>query len=121
MKQSEVKLKLLNYVNSLVDRYFDTNSFQDKLINASLKTMAQANVHKIDSVLSLFTDEKGNILVDIFINNFTDGLIENGKIEIDIKKYARELNINPLLYNLIPNKVLYITNDEITELKNLFR
>lgn len=117
MKQGEVKLKLINVANNLVDTYFDGNTFADRFVNSSLKTMAQANVNKLDNILELFTDDKGNVLINTFVESFTKGLVSEGALNIDVQETARQFGVSPLIVKMLPNKILKITEDEIEMIK----
>lgn len=121
MKQGEVKLKLVNVANSLIDTYFETNSITDRFINSAMKTMVQANVNKLDNVLPLFTDDKGNVLINTFVEYFTNGLIKDGAIQIDVQETARQLGVSPMITKMLPPKILNFTQDEINMIKTTLK
>lgn len=113
MKKDIFKQKMTNYLNSLVNQWFDTTSMADILLNGALKTSIKANINKYDPLLEMFTDENGDILINDLIDNVGDRLIGNG-IEIDLKA------VFPQFKALLPNKVLLYSRRDLDELKGYF-
>ena len=60
MNISELKMRLLNKANSLIDVYFSNNGLTEKFINSTLKIIMKQNIHKIDNVFELFADKNGD-------------------------------------------------------------
>ena len=67
IKISEFKVRALLGVENLIDVYFSGNSISDKLINATVKIIANQNIDKLDSVIDLFADKSGYIDTDLII------------------------------------------------------
>lgn len=113
MNISEVKLRIVNTLNSLIDTYFRTDILTERFINSTLKIIVKQNISKLDDVLVLFSDKDGeidlNMMVDEYANMFTD----NG-ILFDIRKYIN----NDFIRNMIPDKVLIIKKEDIMSLLN---
>ena len=113
MKLSEIKIRLTNTTNSLIDTYFGENNMTDKFINSTLKLLVKQNIHKVDDMLKLFTDENGEIDANVVINEYANMLGEDG-FTFDLKSYVN----NPLVKNLLPDKVLVIKKEDILSILN---
>lgn len=107
MKTSEFKLRIVTGLNDLIDQYFGSKSISDKLINSTLKIIVQQNQNKYDNMLELFADETGDVDTDLIINKYIDA-IGDGVI-LDLRDYVH----NQTVKNLLPNKALRITKDDI--------
>lgn len=105
MKKEEFKSKSIEYINKLIDEWFDTNSLQDNLARSFAKTFVKANQNKYDNIIDMVTDEKGNVLIDDLLNNFNIG----HNIEMDLSKYG----------SWMPNKILLLTQNDIEEFKKI--
>lgn len=103
MKKGEFKIKAVNYINKLIDNWFDSNTLQDNLARSFAKTIVKANQNKYDNVIDMLTDDNGNVLVEDLLDNFN----LNDNIEIDLTKYS----------SLLPNKILLLTQNDIDEFK----
>lgn len=108
MKVSEVKIKLLNKANSLIDVYFNENHLSDKFINSTLKIIMKQNIHKIDDVFNLFADKDGEIDLNMVINEYTN-MIPDAGIVFDLKEFVN----NDLVKNMLPDKILLIKKEDI--------
>lgn len=113
MKLSEIKIRLSNTANSLIDTYFSENSLTEKFINSTLKLLVKQNIHKIDDMLKLFADENGEIDANVVINEYANILGEGG-FTFDLKEYVN----NPLVKNMLPDKVLVIKKEDILSILN---
>ena len=111
MKVAEVKLKLLNSVNGLIDTYFGMPTLSEKMINATLKVLAKQNAYKVDEILNAFADKNGEINPQEILIEYANQIDDNGLI-IDIKKYID----NDLLKEMLPNKVLVLKKEDIMSL-----
>lgn len=107
MKKEEFKLKTINYINKLIDNWFDTNTLQDNLARSFAKTIVKANQNKYDNIIDMLTDEKGNVLVEDLLNNFN----LSNNIEMDLTKYS----------SFLPNKILLLTQEDINEFKKYIK
>lgn len=107
MKKGEFKIKAVNYINKLIDNWFDSNTLQDNLARSFAKTIVKANQNKYDNVIDMLTDDNGNVLVEDLLNNFN----LNDNIEMDLTKYS----------SLLPNKILLLTPNDIEEFKKYLR
>lgn len=108
MKLSEIKLRLTNTVNSLIDTYFNEKGITEKFINSTLKIIVKQNIHKVDSMLTLFTDENGEIDANAIINEYASMIGDEGFV-FDLKKYVN----NSLVKDMLPDKVLIIKKEDI--------
>jgi NADPH-dependent curcumin reductase CurA len=111
MNIQEVKLKLITSVNRLIDTYFGSPNLTEKMINATLKVLVKQNSYKVDGMLSMFTDANGEINPQDILMEYANQIGDNGVI-IDIKQYVN----NETLKQLIPNKALVITKEDILNL-----
>lgn len=107
MKKSEFKLKAINYINKLIDNWFDTNTFQDNLAKSFAKTIVKANQNRYDYIIDMVTDENGNVLIEDLLNNFNF----NENIEMDLTKYG----------SFMPNKILLLTPNDIEDFKRYIK
>lgn len=111
MKIAEVKIRLMNAANSLIDTYFNGGDFTEKFINSTMKIIVKQNIHKFDDVFNLFADKDGEIDVRMMIDEYSNMISDNG-IVFDIKNFID----NDFVKNMIPNKVLVIKKDDIVSL-----
>ena len=108
MKVAEVKMRLLNKANSLIDVYFNENHLSDKFINSTLKIIMKQNIHKIDDFFNLFADKDGEIDLKMMIDEYTNMIPEAG-IVFDLKEFVN----NELVKGMLPDKILIIKRDDI--------
>lgn len=113
MKAGEIKMRLTNSVIELIDTYFGAHNMQEKFINATLKIILKQNIYKVDTMLNLFADKDGNINFQEVVAEYANMIDENG-IVFDLKKFIDDETIK----NLIPNKILVIKREDITNLLN---
>jgi hypothetical protein len=108
MKTAEVKIRLVNTANSLIDTYFNGTDFTEKFLNSTLKIILKQNIHKLDDIFNLFTDKYGEIDLKMMIDEYANMISENGII-FDLKDYVT----NDFVKNMLPNKVLVIKKEDI--------
>jgi hypothetical protein len=113
MNISEVKLRIVNTLNSLIDTYFRTDILNERFINSTLKIIVKQNISKLDDVLILFSDKDGEIDLNMMVDEYANMFSENG-ILFDIRKYIN----NDFIRNMIPDKVLIIKKEDIMSLLN---
>lgn len=113
MNISELKMRLLNKANSLIDIYFNNQGLTEKFINSTLKIIMKQNIHKIDNIFELFADKDGNIDLNMLVNEYVKMIPENG-ITFDLKEHID----NDLIKNMIPDKVLIIKREDIMSIMN---
>lgn len=106
MNATEFKNSVLNGLNGLVDEWFDSTSIEDTLFNGICRTVINANKNKYDNIISMFSDENGDVMIDDLIENIVNRLPE--KIEIDLKQY---INLP-----FVPNKILLLTRQDIIKI-----
>lgn len=111
MKVSEVKLRLINKVNSLIDQYFGGSDLSEKFINSTMKIIVKQNANKMDDVFGLFTDNNGEIDLHMMVDEYAKMIGDDGFV-FDIKEYVP----NDFVRGLIPNKVLVIKKEDIMSL-----
>lgn len=110
MKIPEFKIRTISKLNSLIDQWFD-NGIQDGIINGVLKTLIKNNKDKYDSMIELFVDDKGEVDLSL-LHQQLDKNITND-IELDLREIVNKLGI-PIY--LVPNKILYLSKNDILEL-----
>ena len=108
MKVAEVKIRLINTANSLIDTYFNGSDFTEKFLNSTLKIVLKQNIHKLDDVFALFTDKYGEIDLKMMIDEYSNMISENGII-FDLKDFVS----NEFVKNMLPNKVLVLKKEDI--------
>lgn len=111
MKATEVKLRLTNSLNGLIDTYFGTPTVAEKMVNATLKVLLKQNIHKMDSVLNLFADQYGEINPQEILAEYANQIGDEG-IVIDIKQFVD----SDMIRKFLPNKVLVVKKDDIMNL-----
>ena len=113
MKIGEVKMRLSNSVMNLIDTYFSGNAMNEKFVNSTLKIILKQNLYKIDSILTLFADQNGDINTADIVTEYSKMIDENG-IVFDLKKYID----NDFVKTFIPDKVLIIKREDILNIFN---
>lgn len=108
MTTGEVKFRLLNKANSLINTYFNENNLTEKFINSTLKIIMKQNIHKIDDIFSLFADKNGDIDLNMLVNEYSNMIPEEG-IVFDLKEHIN----NELIKNMLPDKVLIIKKEDV--------
>lgn len=81
--------------------------FEDKpLIQAFGITIVQTNINKFDGIIDMLTDEKGNVNTKQLVTNLGEEVIKDYSIDLR--------TISPLL----PNRIIFISKEDITEFLN---
>jgi len=111
MKASELKLRVITSLNSLIDTYFGTNTMVDKFINSTLHVVVKQKSYMLDDVLNLFTDEEGNINKELLFDEYSKMFGDND-IVIDIRDYIK----NDMVKSMMPNKSLIIKQEDIFDM-----
>lgn len=111
MKIAELKLRLLSGANNLIDDYFGSGSISDNMLNATLKLLVRQNEHKMDSVLNMFADEKGEIDGNVVVEEYSKVFGNEGVI-IDIKDFVKSNTVRSFL----PDKCLKVTQDDLRKM-----
>jgi hypothetical protein len=108
MKSGAVKIRISKAVYGMIDTYFGGTALNEKFINSTLKILVKQNLHKLDSVLEMFTDKNGEIDATEIVAEYANIIDEKGFI-FDIKQYVD----NDIVKSLIPDKVLVIKREDI--------
>lgn len=111
MKAHEFKLKIVKGLNDLIDIYFGSKSLNERFINATLKFLVKQNANKYDNILSIFSDENGEIDIYTMADYYVDVIGDDG-IKFDLKKYIN----NDQIRSFIPDKILVLKKDDIMNL-----
>lgn len=119
MKKEELKERTVNFIYTLIDGWFPNGGIQDNLVNSALKTIVRAKRDSFDNMLELFTDENGDVLVDMFVSNLADDLIGDG-YQLDAREIASRF-IDRKYLGFIPNKILLVGKDDVDNLKKALR
>lgn len=108
MKISEFKLRVVNMANKMIDTYFGGTALTEKFINSTLKLLVKQNIHKIDNMLSLFSDANGELDADAIIAEYSNIIGPEGLV-FDLKEYVP----NEMVRAMIPDKVLILKKEDI--------
>jgi hypothetical protein len=93
----DVKKVLIKHINNLIGDWF-----KDKPLYEGLAlTIVQANINKFDGLLTMLTDDNGDIMIDELTTNL-GSLLEKG-YEIDLTTISA----------LLPHRVLIISKEDI--------
>lgn len=111
MKTSELKLRAITTINSLIDTYFGSNTMVDKFVNSTLHIMVKQKSYMLDDILNLFADQDGNINEELLIDEYSKMFGEDDII-IDIRRYIK----NDFVRDMLPNKSLIIKSDDILDM-----
>lgn len=107
MKAQELKDKLQQTGEQLINTYFDDSSMIDRMTNATLKSLLKANMTKIDEILNMFTDKNGEIDAEYILGNYADAIGEYFQLDL------RDCIKSDFIKSLLPNKVLIISKQDI--------
>ena len=113
MTVSEVKMRIINTLNSLVDVYFNDSTITERFLNSTLKIIIKQNVNKLDDVISYFSDKNGDVDLEMIANDYSEMIPENG-IMFDIKDYIE----SDFVRNMVPEKALLIRREDIMSVLN---
>lgn len=108
MKIDEFKKKIQNKAFELIDVYYNDNDIIDRMTNSTLKVMLNANIDKMDNVLSSFVGNDGEINTDTIIKMYADNIPSDG-VNFNIKRFIKSDFINSIL----PDKCLNITKEDV--------
>lgn len=111
MKTDEIKLRLVEAVNGMIDVYFGAPSIADKLINTTLKIIVKQNAYRIEPLVSLMADKNGEVEPHAILVEYANQIPEEG-IRFDIRDYID----NEFVKSMIPGKVLILKKDDILNL-----
>lgn len=115
MKTNELKLKMCNFFNHMIDTYYGNPNVGEKMINYTLKVIVKNNMNKVDSVLKLFETSEGEINAEEILQDYKMQM-GNEKITFDLRNYINQ----PLLKNMLPDKALVISAEDISKILNAY-
>lgn len=104
----EFKTKLIIGVEDLIDQYFGSGSISDRLLNATVKIIANQNIDKLDNILELFADKDGKIDTNLIIKEYGKAF-GSDKIILDLRDFVN----NDMVRRTLPNKALAIKIEDI--------
>lgn len=107
----EFKTKLIIGVEDLIDTYFGSGSITDRLLNATVKIIANQNLDKLDNFLNLFADKDGKIDTDLIIKEYGKAF-GTDKIILDLRDFVE----NDTVRRMLPNKALAIKINDIAKI-----
>lgn len=100
MKKEQLKPVIADFLKKMIGEWFP-----DKPLWRGLGiSIIDANINKYDNIIDMFADENDNIDVDGILNNLTNAIEDDFKI--DLQQYS------PLL----PNRILLISKEDIKSL-----
>lgn len=108
MIANEFKLRVVSMLNGLIDVYFSEDNIIDRMTNSTLKVLLATNIDKIDDFIGMFSNGEGNIDEVSIVNAYADNIKEDG-IRFNLKQYVK----NDFIRNIIPDKSLIITKDDV--------
>lgn len=111
MKTEEIKLRLVEAVNGMIDVYFGGQNVADRLINTTLKIIVKQNAYRIEPLVSLMADKDGEVDPRSILTEYANQIPEEG-ITIDIRDYID----NDFVKSMLPGKVLILKRDDILNL-----
>jgi hypothetical protein len=106
MKKENMIEAVMKWADGLIDAWFPL------YLRPTIKVMLKANQHKLSSVIDLFTDANGNILINELIDEYMNLIPEDG-----LMLNAMELFGDNIVTRNISIKVL--ERSDIRELKQL--
>lgn len=106
MKRENVIEAVMKWADGLIDAWFPL------YLRPTIKVMLKANQHKLSSVIDLFTDANGNILINELIEEYINLIPEDG-----LMLNAMELFGDNIVTRNISIKVL--ERSDIRELKQM--
>lgn len=107
----EFKTKLIIGVEDLIDTYFGSGSISDRLLNATVKIIANQNLDKLDNFLNLFADKDGKIDTDMIIKEYSKAF-GGDKFILDLRDFVE----NDTVRKMLPNKAIAIKIDDIASM-----
>lgn len=114
MKPDELKLRVCNYADGLIDKIFPQQDMFSKLKGATAKYWVKQNIWRLDDILCAFVDCNGEIdpeeAMEFYASEIFD---ENGQFSINIKDIMPESGVSQFL----PNKMIVFTK---ADLKHIF-
>lgn len=107
----EFKTKLIIGVEDLIDTYFGSGSISDRILNATVKIIANQNLDKLDNFLNLFADKDGKIDTDMIIKEYSKAF-GGDKFILDLRDFVE----NDAVRKMLPNKAIAIKIDDIASM-----
>ena len=118
MKIEEFKDVLTLFLGDLINQWFDGKGFNELMLNSGLKTIIKANRNKYDGIINLFTDEKGNVMINDILTNIDENIIGDG-LTIDVREFGKQYLGE--LSSLLPPKILIFGKNDLNQLKNMLK
>jgi tRNA isopentenyl-2-thiomethyl-A-37 hydroxylase MiaE len=108
MRAGEVKMRIANTAIKMIDTYFSGGALNEKFVNSTLKIIVKQNIHKLDKILTLFSDQNGEINTVEIVREYANMIDEQG-FTFDIKNYID----NDMIKSIVPDKVLIVKREDI--------
>jgi hypothetical protein len=113
MKPDEIKLRINNFADDLINKLFPNDNFFNKLKGATAKFWIKQNVWKLDTILTNFVDKDGEINMVDTVNFFVNEIFnENEEFTLDIQSLFE----NNQLSQYLPNKIIVFTKSDLVKL-----
>lgn len=110
MTISEFKLRVQETLYGLIDTYFGNDDIVERMANSTLRILVKTNINKFDNIIEMFADKNGVIDINAIVDEYTRQIGDG--IRIDIRKYIN----SDFIKNILPEKVLLITKEDISKL-----
>lgn len=114
MRTDELKLRIVSFCNDIIDRYFPTDTFINKLKNTTAKYWVDQNVSKLDKLLLVFADDQSEIDVNKLREYYEPILFENEDFCLNIKSLIPD--DQDILKKILPDKIIVFHRDDLTNL-----
>lgn len=80
MKIGEIKATTVDWANKILDVWFGSGNFADRMVKPALKVMIKANIDKMDDLLAAFTRKDGTIMINELLESYINEIPEEGLI-----------------------------------------
>lgn len=117
MKTDEIKLRVVTFIDDIIDMYMSCDSLIGKIKNSTAKLWVDQNAYKLDSILEIFCDRNNEIDVQKIAEYYEDTLFENGDLRVDIRQIVPEKM--SMVKDFLPNKIVVLTRDDLHKLLNI--
>lgn len=110
MNIDELKLRLNNSVNDIVDKALPRTDIISNIGNATVKFFIEQNMYKLDNILTPFADQNRDIDTERYLFLLESQVFKNGQVQIDIVPYLKQY-VPEQFINFIPAKIIINKED----------
>lgn len=80
MKIGEIKAITTDWANKILDIWFGSGNFAEKMVKPALKVMVKANIDKMDNVIKAFTNKDGTVMINELLDSYINEIPEEGLV-----------------------------------------